>query len=132
MSVRTLCKFAVLAVLLAGCGGGGEASKVSAEVVLDAANGSGITGSATVAEVGPSTSRIEVRVDGLSGRHPSSLVAGDCGGFTEPTVERKLNDVVNGKATTEVPLSFDELTGSGFTIAVRRGKDYVTCGPIVP
>jgi len=121
------------AVALAGCGGGGGAgSAPSADVVLDAANGSGITGTATVTRVGPQTTRIEVHVDGLAGRQTSRLVAGECGGFDEPVVKRKLNAVVDGDATTEVPLSFDEMTGTGYTIAVLRGREYVTCGSIVP
>jgi hypothetical protein len=130
--MRMACKCLVVIALLAGCGGGGDVSGASADVVLEAAGGSGITGTATVTRVGPATTRVEVRVEGLPGRQASLLVAGECGGFTEPTVRRKLNDVVNGKATTEVPLSFDEITGSGYTIAVKRGKAYVTCGSIVP
>jgi hypothetical protein len=131
--MRAACKFLALVLLLAGCGGGSGAPEgATAEVVLEAANGSGITGTASVTRVAPATTRVVVRVDGLPGRQTSALVAGECGGFTAPTVERKLNDVVNGKATTDVPLSFDEMTGSGFTIAVRRAKEYVTCGPVVP
>jgi hypothetical protein len=122
----------VLLVLLPGCGGGGGAEQASADVVLDAADGSGITGTASVTRVAPEEVRVVVHVDGLPGRNASFLVAGDCGGFTEPTVRRKLNDVVDGDATTEVPLSFDEITGSGLTIAVRRGREYVSCGSVVP
>jgi hypothetical protein len=130
--MRAACKFLALVLLLAGCGGSGAPEGATAEVVLEAANGSGITGTASVTRVAPATTRVVVRVGGLPGRQTSALIAGDCGGFAAPTVKRKLNDVVNGKATTDVPLSFDEITGSGYTIAVRRGKSYVTCGSIVP
>lgn len=134
MAVRGKRKLGLLlvAAALAGCGGGGGGAEPSAEVVLEAANGSGITGTATVTRASPSSVTVEIAVDGLTGRSPVEIVAGECGGFTAPTVERKLPPLVDGRLTTTVPLSFDEVTGTGYTIAVKRGADYVACGSIVP
>jgi hypothetical protein len=131
--MRVTVLLGLLVLLLApGCGGGGDSAEPSADVVLEAANGSGVTGTATVTRVGPEQTRIEVHVDDLAGRAASRLVAGECGGFDEPVVRRKLEDVVDGDATTEVPLSFDDVTGTGLTIAVARGGAYVACGSVVP
>jgi hypothetical protein len=127
-----LYAMAVLALALAGCGGGGGSAGPQADVVLDAANGSGIEGTASVERVSPTSTRVTIGVAGLTGSSPAALVTGECGGFTAPDVVRKLSPLVDGRSETTVPLSFDEITGTGYVIAVKRGTDYVTCGSIVP
>lgn len=123
---------AVLLLALAGCGGGSGPGGAQADVVLGAANGSGIEGTAGVERVSPTSTRVTIEVTGLSGSAPAALVTGECGGFTPPDVVRRLKPVTGGRSETTVPLSFDEITGTGYTIAVRRGTEYVACGSIVP
>jgi hypothetical protein len=123
---------AVLVLALTGCGTGTAPGGAQADVVLRAAGGSGIEGTASVTRLSPTATRVAIAVEGLPGRASAALVTGECGGFTAPGVVRALSPVVAGASETTVPLSFDEITGSGYTIAVRRGTDYVACGSIVP
>jgi hypothetical protein len=115
---------ALLVLALAGCGSGAAPDGAQADVVLE--------GTASVTRLSPTATRVTIAVEGLPGRATAALVTGECGGFTAPDVVRALSPLVAGASETTVPLSFDEITGSSYTIAVRRGTDYVACGSIVP
>ena len=119
----------VFVLLAAACGGGGDSAAVSADVVLEAAAGSGVDGRATITRASPTSATIIVAAElGTA----AEIVGGECDGFAPPVVIRKLGALSDGQGTFTVPLSFEELTGTGYTVAVKRGAEYVACGSIVP
>jgi hypothetical protein len=123
--------------LLAGCGSDddGEAtSEGQTQIALTAQNDSGQDGTAVLAEIDDSTTRVEITVANSSDEpQPAHIHRGSCHDL-DPQPEHPLSNVVDGKSTSEVDVSLEDLVGQGFAINVHKSEaeaqTYVACGDI--
>jgi hypothetical protein len=123
--------------LLAGCGSDddGEAtSEGETQVALTAQNDSGQEGTAVLAEIDDSTTRVEITVANSGGEpQPAHIHRGSCH-HLDPQPEYPLSNVVDGKSTSEVDVSLEELQNGEFAINVHKSEaeaqTYVACGDI--
>ena len=98
-------------------------------------NNSGLQGGATLKDNGDGTTTVMIRLQGdkQGSSHPAHLHEGVCTG-TIPTVRYPLNNVVNGRSTTQVEASLEELMGESLYINIHPSKDklqpVLVCGGI--
>ncbi|MEK6275578.1 MAG: hypothetical protein AABM30_09590 [Actinomycetota bacterium] len=124
----------------AGCGSSGDkASSGSDEVTvtLGEQNGSGESGSATLTKVGAQT-KVVINLESMSASmgsvaQPAHIHHGSCVNL-DPTPAYALADVKNGKSTSTVGATLDDLGSGGFAINVHMSsaqiQTYVACGDI--
>lgn len=124
--------------LLAACGSDddGEAtSEGEVEIGLSQQSGSAQSGKATLAEVGDGKTRVEIDMTPGQGQEtqPAHIHRGDCARL-EKQPEYPLESVKDGRSTTEVNASLEELIGGGYAINVHKSdaeiETYVACGEI--
>ena len=120
-------------LLLAGCGGDDELSG-SVNMPLVTQNDSGQDGEATLSEVDSDTTRVVLEVENPSADpQPAHIHRGSCENL-DPQPEYPLENVVDGKSTTEVNVAVEDLVDKGFAINVHKSADevqvYVSCGDI--
>jgi hypothetical protein len=142
-------KLRLLAVLIAGIAAGGLAFAQKAEdgkkgmkkseaksvtVRLRQQNKSGESGTARLTPEGDKT-KVEVSLKGAPKgvSQPAHVHDGSCAKL-DPKPKYPLQNVVDGKSTSEVPVKLDELTGGNLAINVHKSaeeaKTYVACGDI--
>ena len=122
------------ALLLAGCGGDDEEFGGDLGVPLGAQNDSGQDGDATLSEVDAGTTRVVIDVGNAPANpQPAHIHRGSCENL-DPEPAYGLENVVNGKSTTEVNVAMEDLVGQGFAVNVHKSADeaqvYVACGDI--
>jgi hypothetical protein len=111
-------------------GGGGK----SVQVPLEPQSNSGETGTVKLTPMGDKT-RVEISLRGESRgvAQPAHIHEGSCAQL-DPKPKYPLNNVVNGKSTTEVPARIDTLTGGSMAVNVHKSGDdlktYVACGDL--
>ncbi|MDQ3777625.1 MAG: hypothetical protein M3310_01975 [Actinomycetota bacterium] len=124
--------------LLAGAGCGSDEEDEATpenqiEVSLSQQSGSAQSGKATLSEVDETTTRVEIDMTPGDQRQPAHIHRGDCVNL-EKQPEYPLESVADGRSTTEVNASLDELLGGGFAINVHKSdaeiETYVACGEI--
>ena len=120
-------------LVLAGCGGDDEFSG-DVDMPLVAQNDSGQDGEATLSEVDSETTRVVLEVENPSVEaQPAHIHRGSCENL-DPEPEYGLENVVDGKSTTEVNVAIDDLVDKGFAINVHKSAEeaevYVSCGDI--
>jgi LPXTG-motif cell wall-anchored protein len=118
----------------------GSASVAAAQgqgvtVELASQNNSGITGTATLAELDGGRVRVDVQADGAgAGPEPTHIHAGSCSQL-DATPAFVLQSVTNGKSTTEVQTTLQQLTSSPHAIHMHKSADelttYVACANLV-
>jgi hypothetical protein len=141
-----LMKLHLIATLVAGIATGGFAlaqdkmdSKKSGDaksftVRIAQQNKSGESGTARLTPNGDKT-RVEIRLKGTPKgvSQPAHIHEGSCANL-DPKPKYGLDNAVNGKSTTEVPVSLDTLRGGNLAINVHKStediKTYVACGDI--
>jgi Cu/Zn superoxide dismutase len=112
-------------------GGGAKAVTVR----MHAQNKSGETGTARLTPVGDDKTRVEVSLKGApSGTpQPAHIHEGSCAKLN-PKPKYGLENVTDGKSTTEVPVSLKDLESGQYAINVHKSADdlktYVSCGDI--
>jgi len=121
-------------LLLAGCGGDGDEFGGDVAVPLVTQNDSGQDGEATLSEVDSETTRVVLEVGSPPGNpQPAHIHRGSCQNL-DPQPEYPLEDVVDGKSTSEVNVAIEDLVGQGFAVNVHKSADeaqvYVACGDI--
>jgi len=137
-------KWHLPAILIAGIAVGGvavaqqkdkkEGSKMgkSVNVSMHAQNKSGESGRARLTPEGDKT-KVEITLKGAKGTQPAHIHEGTCAKL-DPKPKQGLENVVDGKSTTVVPMSIDQLTGGNLAINVHKSADdiktYVSCGDI--
>jgi len=137
-------KWHLPAILIAGIAAGGvavaqqkdkkEGSKMgkSVNVSMHAQNKSGESGRARLTPEGDKT-KVEITLKGAKGTQPAHIHEGTCAKL-DPKPKQGLENVVDGKSTTVVPMSIDQLTGGNLAINVHKSADdiktYVSCGDI--
>jgi hypothetical protein len=142
-------KLRLLAMLIAGIAAGGlafapqaqEAKKgmkkseaKSVSVRLGQQNKSGESGSARLTPQGDKT-KVEITLKGAPKGvpQPAHIHEGSCAKL-DPKPKYPLQNVVDGKSTSEVPVSLDALLSGSNAINVHKSADeakvYVACGDI--
>lgn len=121
------------ALILAGCGGDDELSG-DVGMPLVAQNDSGQDGEATLSEVDSDTTRVVLELGKPSVEpQPAHIHRGSCENL-DPTPAYPLENVVDGKSTTEVNVAVEDLVDKGFAINVHKSAEeaevYVSCGDI--
>lgn len=110
-------------------GGMGKSMNVS----MRAQNKSGETGSAKLTPEGADKTRVEISLKGApSGTpQPAHIHQGSCAKL-DPKPKYGLENVVDGKSTTEVPVGIDKVRGMAINVHKSADdiKTYVSCGDI--
>ena len=133
--LRTVLVLAFAATLvLAGCGGDDDEFSGDVAVPLVTQNDSGQDGEATLSEVDSDTTRVVLEVSNPPGDpQPAHIHRGSCENL-DPQPAYPLEDVVDGKSTTEVNVAIEDLVDKGFAVNVHNSADeaqvYVACGDI--
>ena len=105
----------------------------SVSVSMKAQNKSGESGSAKLTPVGADKTKVEISLKGgpKGTAQPAHIHQGTCAKL-DPKPKYGLENVVDGKSTTEVPVGID--TVRGMAINVHKSADdiktYVSCGDI--
>lgn len=113
----------------------GCATASSARTIqLGTLNNSGVSGSVTLTDVGPQTTRVEVRVEpGGNPDMPAHIHPGSCAELV-PQPKYPLQNVVDGSSTTVVPASLAELLAGDLAVNVHRSNDdlgtYTACADL--
>lgn len=110
------------------------AAEEGVTVELDELNDSGVSGTATLTEVGENQTKVVIDVTGATGDHPAHIHTGTCDDLN-PNPLFPLNNVdADGKSETTVDVGLAELTGGGFAINLHKSQQeigvYVACGNI--
>lgn len=111
------------------------AQSSTATVQLAAQNTSGISGTATLTDLGGGKTRVVVNVTGAAGgNEPAHIHEGTCATLN-PAPKYPLTNVQNGASTTEVNVSLADLQKSPYAINLHKSPQdvptYVACGDIV-
>ena len=98
-------------------------------------NRSGESGSAKLTPMGEDKTQVEISLKGgpKGTPQPAHIHEGSCAKLN-PQPKYPLQNVVDGKSTSEVPVGIAQLTKGGLSINVHNSADelkqYVACGPI--
>ena len=140
-------KSRALAILVAGIVAAGVASAQETKkegkkskakpvtVKMTEQNGSKETGSAKLTPEGADKTKVVISLKGApkGTAQPAHIHEGSCANLN-PKPKQGLTNVVNGKSTTTVPMSIEQLTGGDLAINVHKStedlKTYVSCGDI--
>jgi hypothetical protein len=115
--------------------GGKKAGAKAVSVRMAAQNKSKETGTARLTAMGADKTKVEISLKGgPSGTpQPAHIHEGTCAKL-DPKPKYGLENVVDGKSTTEVPVGLAELQKGTFAINVHKSgedlKTYVSCGNI--
>ena len=125
---------ALALALLAGCGGDNGGGSNEATVDLSEQSTSGESGTATLTAEGDKT-KVVISLDNAPSGvpQPAHIHKGSCEDL-DPTPAYGLENVMDGKSTTEVDEPLDELRDEDYAINVHKSgtdlKTYVACGDI--
>ena len=112
-----------------------KAQGKSVSVRMNPQNKSGESGTARLTAEGADKTRVVISLKGApkGTAQPAHIHDGGCAKL-DPKPKQGLENVVNGKSTTVVPVSLDELTSGKLAINVHKSADdintYVSCGDI--
>jgi LPXTG-motif cell wall-anchored protein len=106
----------------------------STSVELSGQNNSGMTGTATLTDLGGGKMRVEMRVSGAgSGPQPAHIHEGTCAQLN-PAPKFALAEIVNGASRTDVDGSLQTVLASPHAIHMHKSPDelpiYVACADI--
>jgi hypothetical protein len=107
----------------------------SMTVKMAAQNKSGETGTAKLTAEGADKTRVEISLKGgpKGVDQPAHIHEGSCAKL-DPKPKQGLENVVDGKSSTVVPMSIGDLSKGGLAINVHKSKEdiktYVSCGDI--
>ena len=104
-------------------------------IQLGAQNNSGISGTATLTDLGNNQTRVVINVTGFQGGTPSPVHIhdGTCASLN-PAVKYPLTNLVDGKSETTVPVALSALLAQPHAINAHKSAQeatvYVACGNI--
>lgn len=133
-SIRITSLLAAAALASGMAFGQSQASSQAVTVQLQAQNGSGETGSATLTPDGERT-RIVVKLDGAPAgiAQPAHIHEGTCAKL-DPKPKVPLENIVQGSSTTVVGVSLAKIMDGTHAINVHKSgedlKTYVACGDL--
>jgi LPXTG-motif cell wall-anchored protein len=123
-----------LVALMASASTAGAQGARTATVTLSPENNSGITGTATLTDMGGGRTQVSVRISPAAGNHPAHIHSGNCGP-TLGAVVYPLTNVQNGTSQTVVDTSLADVQTGGFAINLHQSPTdlptYVACGNIL-
>ena len=104
-------------------------------VNLETQNASGISGTATLTDLGGGRTRVEVRVNGAgAGPQPAHIHEGSCANLN-PAPKFPLTSITNGASTTEVNASVQQIMSAQHAINLHKSPQeasvYVACGNVM-
>jgi hypothetical protein len=120
------------AIAVTGCQ---AAAPMPAKVIpLRTLNNSGVTGQATLTDLGNGRTRVEIVVNPANHLDmPSHFHAGTCANLV-PQPKYPLENVTNGKSTTEIPVALAELMQQQVAVMTHKSNEemriYTSCGEI--
>ena len=119
---------AAFLVILAACSATGAASR---SLTLHTLNDSGVSGTVTLTAVGTGTTRVTVDVNPAGHPNmPAHIHPGTCGELT-PQPEFPLQNIVDGKSTTDIVVPLDDLFANAVALNVHASnqdmKTYTAC-----
>ena len=119
----------IAVVVLAAC-----SPATSRTVTLRTLNDSGVTGTAVLTDNGDGTTRVEVDVDPAGHPNmPAHIHPGTCDNLV-PQPQYPLQNVVDGKSDTDVPVSLDELFAGDLALNLHNSPDdfgtYTACAEL--
>ncbi|MBV8718553.1 MAG: hypothetical protein JOZ65_26105 [Chloroflexi bacterium] len=131
----TIAVLGLLLLLLSATPATVGAQAQSLTLNLAAQNNSGISGTATLTDLGGGKTRVAIQVDGAgAGPEPAHIHPGSCAQLV-PTPAFTLTNVTNGSSTTDVDSSLDQLMAQPFAVHMHKSFDeltvYVACADIV-
>ena len=129
---RMLGIVGVAALVLSACSSGGGAKSVT--VQLATLNGSGISGTAVLTDLGNGKTKVDVATNVANGNTsmPAHIHKGTCDTL-DPKPTYPFPNVENGKSTTEIDAKLAELQNGAFAVNLHTTADpkvYAACGNI--
>src|SRR5438270_13978243 len=110
-----------------------KSSGKSVKVSMKAQNKSGESGSARLTPEGPDKTRVEITLKGgpKGTPQPAHIHEGSCAKL-DPKPKQGLENVVEGKSSTVVPVGVDAVRGMAINVHKSTDdiKTYVSCGDI--
>ena len=99
-------------------------------------NNSGITGTATLTDIGGGKVRVEIKATGAgAGPEPAHIHEGTCAQLN-PAPKFSLSPVTNGASTSEIETSLQALTSASHAVHMHKSPEevavYVACADINP
>src|SRR5437764_4694404 len=113
----------------------GLAAAQTMPVVINLApqNNSGLSGTATLTDIGGGKTRVDLNVTGPAGDYPAHIHMGTCANLN-PAPQYPLTNVRNGQSTTDVDASLATIQQSPHAINLHKSAEdiatYVACGDI--
>ena len=129
MNSRRTARVALMTVLMVGCAAAPDSETV--ELQIEALNASGVSGTVTLAALDATTTLVSVDVDDAGhASMPAHVHAGSCADLV-PQPRYALENVVDGRSSTEVAASLDELLSGGQALNIHRSNEemdvYTAC-----
>ena len=131
---RIAIGFAGSLILALGWSTGLAAAQTTPVVInLSAQNNSGLSGTATLTDIGGGKTRVDLNVTGPAGDYPAHIHMGTCANLN-PAPQYPLTNVRNGQSTTNVDASLASIQQSPHAINLHKSAQdiatYVACGDI--
>lgn len=139
--IAALIVVAAVAVGGAACGDDGDpgaadtTAPTELEVPLAAQNGSGVTGTATLTDLGNGRTRVVIAATDVAGAppRPAHIHAGTCADL-DPAPAWGLLDVTDGASETELATPLQKIIDGDFAVNMHQSVDnldtYIACGDI--
>ena len=129
---RSLAALGICALLLGACSG--STSGKSITINLATLNASGVSGSAVLTNLGNGKTRVDVTaVPNGNTSMPAHVHPGTCATL-DPKPIYPLNNIENGKSTTEIAVKLSDIQTGAFALNVHKSvsevSTYVACGDI--
>jgi hypothetical protein len=135
--MKKVAILALVALALLAFGGLGQsyAADNSVTVTMNALNGSNETGTATITDMGGGQIQVVVNLsNGTSTPQPAHIHKGTCANLN-PAPLYPLSNVVDGKSTTTVATTLQNLESGSYAVNVHKSAaevtTYVSCGDIL-
>ena len=112
-----------------------QAARESRTYVFVMLNGSGVTGSVTLTDLGDAT-QVDIDVEAAGhAQMPAHIHPGSCGQLV-PQPSYPLEDVRDGRSSTEIPALFTELVNASAAVNIHSSPEdmmlFTACAPIGP
>ncbi len=126
--------FGLVGVLATAAVTGAQGQSVTLDLVSQ--NNSGISGTATLTDLGGGQMRVEIRVTGAeAGPQPAHIHGGNCAQL-DPAPRFSLTPVTNGVSTTDVEGTLQQVTAAPHAIHLHKSPEelpiYVACADTKP
>lgn len=110
------------------------AARPATVVQLETLNGSGVTGTVTLTEVGDGRTQVDVKVEPNGNLDmPAHIHPGSCAALI-PQPKYPLENVIDGTSTTVVRATLAELTAGGLAVNVHKSNEdlrtYTACADL--